>query len=85
MGPFMLLRDVTVVDLSASMLDLDRQVARSGLHLELIQSSMDELTMLKNDYFDLVIHPVSSCYLPLSSKFSRNRVLVVGWLVHESA
>jgi len=56
---------VTVVDLSASMLDLDRQVARERkLHLELIQSSMDELTMLKNDYFDLVIHPVSSCYLP---------------------
>ena len=56
---------VTVVDLSASMLDLDRQVARERkLHLELIQSSMAELTMLKNDYFDLVIHPVSSCYLP---------------------
>lgn len=56
---------VTVVDLSASMLDLDRQVARERkLHLELIQSSMDELTMLENDYFDLVIHPVSSCYLP---------------------
>lgn len=56
---------VTVVDLSASMLDLDRQVARERkLHLELIQSSMDELTMLKNDHFDLVIHPVSSCYLP---------------------
>ena len=55
---------VTVVDLSASMLDLDRQVARERkLHLELIQSSMDELTMLKNDHFDLVIHPVSSCYL----------------------
>ena len=55
---------VTVVDLSASMLDLDRQVARERkLHLKLIQSSMDELTMLKNDHFDLVIHPVSSCYL----------------------
>ena len=56
---------VTVVDLSASMLDLDRQVARERkLHLELIQSSMDDLQMLKNDQFDLIIHPVSSCYLP---------------------
>jgi SAM-dependent methyltransferase len=56
---------VTVVDLSASMLDLDRQVARERkLHVELIQSSMDDLTMLKTDHFDLVIHPVSSCYLP---------------------
>ena len=56
---------VTVVDLSASMLDLDRQVARERkLHLELIQSSMDDLQMLKNDHFAIVIHPVSSCYLP---------------------
>ena len=56
---------VTVVDLSAAMLELDRQVARERkLHLELIQSSMDDLAMLKNDRFDLVIHPVSSCYLP---------------------
>ncbi len=56
---------VTVVDLSEAMLDLDRQVARERkIHLELIQSSMDDLAMLKNDRFDLVIHPVSSCYLP---------------------
>lgn len=63
---------VTVVDLSASMLDLDRQVARERkLHLELIQSSMDDLQMLKNDQFDLIIHPVSSCYLSsLTNLFS---------------
>ncbi len=60
---------VTVVDLSASMLDLDRQVARERkLHLELIQSSMDDLRMLKDDRFDLVIQPVSSCYLPSMAK-----------------
>ena len=60
---------VTVVDLSASMLDLDRQVARERkLHLKLIQSSMDDLRMLKNDHFDIVIHPVSSCYLPSLAK-----------------
>lgn len=60
---------VTVVDLSAAMLDLDRQVARERkLHLELIQSSMDDLRMLKDGRFDLVIHPVSSCYLPSLAK-----------------
>jgi len=60
---------VTVVDLSASMLDLDRQVARERkLHLELIQSSMDDLRMLKDGRFDLVIQPVSSCYLPSLAK-----------------
>ncbi|MDO7713407.1 MAG: class I SAM-dependent methyltransferase, partial [Pirellulales bacterium] len=60
---------VTVVDLSAAMLDLDRQVARERkLHLELIQSSMDDLRMLKDGRFDLVIHPVSSCYLPSLTK-----------------
>ena len=51
------------------MLDLDRQVARERkLHLELIQSSMDDLRMLKDGRFDLVIHPVSSCYLPSLAK-----------------
>jgi SAM-dependent methyltransferase len=56
---------VTVVDLSPAMLELDRQVARErGLDLELVQTSMDDLGMLAVGRFDLVIHPVSTCYLP---------------------
>ena len=56
---------VTVVDLSPAMLELDRQVARErGLDLELVQTSMDDLRMLAAGRFDLVIHPVSTCYLP---------------------
>lgn len=56
---------VTVVDLSAAMLELDRQVAhRRGLQLRLIQSSMDQLGMLATASFDIVVHPVSTCYLP---------------------
>lgn len=56
---------VTVVDCSAAMLDLDRQVARERrVDLELVQGSMDELGMLAAGRFDLVIHPVSTCYLP---------------------
>jgi SAM-dependent methyltransferase len=56
---------VTVVDLAPAMLDLDRQVAwERGLHLELVQASMDDLGMLTAGRYDLVVHPVSTCYLP---------------------
>jgi ubiquinone/menaquinone biosynthesis C-methylase UbiE len=56
---------VTVVDLSSKMLDLDRSVARQrNLSLETIETSMGDLSMLGDDSFDLVIHPVSTCYLP---------------------
>ena len=56
---------VTVLDLSPAMLELDRAVARErGIHLELLQGSMDDLSMLAAGRFDLVVHPVSTCYLP---------------------
>jgi SAM-dependent methyltransferase len=63
---------VTVVDLAPAMLDLDRQVARErGLDLELVQASMDDLGMLAAGRYDLVIHPVSTCYLPEVSRVFR--------------
>ncbi|MEI6257023.1 MAG: class I SAM-dependent methyltransferase [Planctomycetota bacterium] len=56
---------VTVVDLSPAMLELDRQVARERrIDMEILQGSMDALGMLAAGRFDLVIHPVSSCYVP---------------------
>jgi SAM-dependent methyltransferase len=56
---------VTVVDLSPAMLELDRQVAEyRGLSIRTIESTMDDLHMLAAGEFDLVIHPVSTCYLP---------------------
>ncbi|MFN7814612.1 MAG: class I SAM-dependent methyltransferase [Planctomycetia bacterium] len=56
---------VTVVDISAAMLALDRQVARERrIDLEIVQTSMDDLAMLGAGRFDLVIHPVSTCYVP---------------------
>ena len=56
---------VTVVDLSPAMLALDRQVARERkIDLEIVQGSMDDLAMLAAGRFDLVIHPVSTCYVP---------------------
>ena len=56
---------VTIVDLSSAMLDLDRQVARERrIDMEILQGSMDDLGMLAAARYDLVIHPVSTCYVP---------------------
>lgn len=61
--------EVTVVDLSTVMLERDREVAAEHkLQLKTIQTSMDQLNMLADGAFDLVIHPVSTCYLPSLSK-----------------
>lgn len=56
---------VTVVDISGAQLELDREVARErGLDLRTVQTSMDEMPMFGTGEFDLVIQPVSSCYIP---------------------
>jgi len=56
---------VTVVDLSAEMLALDRQVAAErGLNIATVEASMDDLSALLAASFEVVIHPVSTCYLP---------------------
>ena len=57
--------EVTVVDLSPAMLELDRVVsAQRNLPLRTIEASMDNLSVLGNQSFDIVIHPVSTCYVP---------------------
>lgn len=56
---------VTVVDLSPAMLALDRAAAAErGLQVRTVETSMDDLSMLATASFDVVIHPVSTCYLP---------------------
>jgi len=56
---------VTVVDISGEMLALDRAVsAERGFDVRLVQTSMEELSMFADNEFDLVIHPVSTCYVP---------------------
>lgn len=56
---------VTVVDLSPEMLELDRAVARQrGFTLRTIETSMEDLSMFHDSSFDIVIHPVSTCYVP---------------------
>lgn len=56
--------DVTVVDISNAMLAIDREVAAArNLQLQTVLASMDELTMFAVASFDIVIHPVSTCYI----------------------
>ena len=47
------------------MLELDREVAAErALDIRVIETSMDDLSMFTNEEFDIVIHPLSTCYLP---------------------
>lgn len=56
---------VTVVDISADMLDLDRQAAAArGLLVRPVQASIDDLSALAAAEFDVVVQPVSTCYVP---------------------
>jgi SAM-dependent methyltransferase len=56
---------VTVVDLSPAMLRLDeREAARRGLSVRLVEASMDDLRPLEGAAFDIVHQPVSTCYVP---------------------
>ncbi|MBW8883981.1 MAG: class I SAM-dependent methyltransferase [Planctomycetia bacterium] len=56
---------VTVVDISPAQLELDREVAAERrLELKTVEASMDNLSMFAAGEFDIVIQPVSTCYLP---------------------
>jgi SAM-dependent methyltransferase len=57
--------NVTVVDLSPSMLRLDeREAIRRNLSVRTIEGSMDDLSILATATFDVVHQPVSTCYVP---------------------
>lgn len=57
--------EVTVVDISPAMLELDRLVAAErNLQVRTVEASMDNLAQLPSGSFDIVIHPVSTCYVP---------------------
>lgn len=56
--------EVTVMDISDGMLELDRQVAaQRRISLRVVQGTMSDLTMFRPSEFDLVIQPVSTCYV----------------------
>ncbi|HEY2838937.1 MAG TPA: class I SAM-dependent methyltransferase [Pirellulales bacterium] len=74
---------VTVVDVSPAMIALDRQVAAErGLNIRAVCASMDDLSAFAQAEFDVVIQPVSSCYLPDVTRIYRevSRVLSPGGL-----
>jgi SAM-dependent methyltransferase len=57
--------EVTVVDLSPEMLALDRQVAAErNLAIRTVEASMDDLSIFSSASFDVVVQPVSTCYVP---------------------
>ncbi|MBI3416144.1 MAG: class I SAM-dependent methyltransferase [Verrucomicrobia bacterium] len=74
---------VTVVDISPEMLTQDRQsAAEHGLKIKIIEASMDDLLALSEAGFDIVIQPVSTCYVPDIAAVYRQvaRVLAPGGL-----
>jgi SAM-dependent methyltransferase len=74
---------VTVVDLSREMLALDRQVAAERGHdVRTVETSMEDLSMFAAGEFEMVVQPVSTCYVPEITLVYRQvaRVLVPGGL-----
>jgi hypothetical protein len=65
------------------MLAQDRETAAAqGFNIRIIEGSMDDLSMLEQAYFEIVIQPVSTCYGPDVVKVSHEvaRVTVPGGL-----
>ena len=57
--------NVTVFDLSDEQLKQDEFVAgRDSLSLCTVQGDMIDLSVFGNDSFDLIVHPVSNCFIP---------------------
>jgi len=55
---------VTVADISGAQLELDRLVAAERkLTLRTVEASMDDLSIFASQEFDMVIQPVSTCYV----------------------
>lgn len=55
---------VTVVDISSEILKHDRELAKQKhFDIRVMHTSMDDLSRCMDSEFDLVIHPVSTCYV----------------------
>jgi len=56
---------VTVLDLSPGMLELDvAEARRRGLDVATVEGSFDRRTPFQDTSFDVVLQPVSTCYVP---------------------
>lgn len=54
----------TVLDYSPAQLESERAVAaREGYHIDIVRADMTEMLPFDDDYFDLVVNPVSLCYV----------------------
>jgi SAM-dependent methyltransferase len=57
--------NVTVLDNSPRQLEQDRLVAeRYALHIATVEGDMADLSMFSEHSFDLIVHPVSNCFVP---------------------
>ena len=57
--------DVTVYDNSPKQLAQDRAVAeRENLHICTVEGDMRDLSVFGEEVFDLIVHPVSNCFVP---------------------
>jgi len=55
---------VTVIDFSSEQLAIDQAIANQlGLSLKTIEASIEDLSSLDTQSFDIVIQPVSTCYI----------------------
>jgi len=56
--------DVTVTDISKKQLEQDEHVAkRDGLTLKTVQGDMSDLSDFEDEYFDVVVNPVSNLFV----------------------
>jgi SAM-dependent methyltransferase len=56
---------VTVLDNSPKQLEQDRFVAeRHALHIATVEGDMADLSRFSDQSFDLIVHPVSNCFVP---------------------
>ncbi len=56
---------VTVIDISPKQLAQDLFVMeREHLDMSLVEGSMSDLSMFEDENFDIVIQPISNCYIP---------------------
>lgn len=56
---------VAVVDLSPQMLEQDRRMAAAHqVRVRIVETSMEDLSMFAPASFDIVVQPVSTCYIP---------------------
>jgi SAM-dependent methyltransferase len=64
--------NVTVVDISPEMLAQDRKIARErALSIHIVEGTMEDLSMFGDGQFEIVIQPVSTCYVRDISKVYR--------------